>query len=348
MSDLNKAVLLVNLGSPDSCEVDDVRRYLDEFLMDGRVIDVPRWLRHIIVRWFILPKRPADSAEAYKAIWTDEGSPLITISRKVQTLLQQNVDIPVELGMRYGNPSIESSLTRLMAKNPGLEEVLLIPLYPHYAMSSYESVVVKTEEVIQQHFPQLKLHIFPAFFDKDEYNNALAASMGSYLKEEFDYVLFSYHGLPERHIKKTDLTKAHCYKVDDCCHVDSPAHQFCYRHQVIRTTEIMSEKLKLSKDRHSFSFQSRLGRDKWMEPYTEPAIEKLAHAGVKKLAVVCPAFVSDCLETLEEIGMRARELFIEAGGEELTLIPCMNESPEWIEALKTWVENHSWQKETAK
>lgn len=338
-----RAVLLVNLGSPDSHNEEDVKIYLDEFLMDKRVIDVPWWLRSIIVKGFILPKRPKNSAEAYKSIWWEEGSPLIVISNRVQEKLQKKIDIPAALGMRYGNPSVKYSLDTLIDKYPNLKELLLIPFYPHYAMSSYESVVEKARDVIKNHFPQVDMHIFPPFFKDPRYLEALSEVIKRELPEDYDHLLFSYHGLPERHIKKSDPTKKHCLKVTDCCHIFSPAHSFCYRHQVIKTTEEIVSKLNIPSGKYSYSFQSRLGWDKWIEPYTDKEIIELAQSGVKKLCVVCPAFVSDCLETLEEIGIRAREDFLKAGGEEFKLIPCLNDDARWIETLSFWINNHKWE-----
>lgn len=331
-----RGILLVNLGSPDSPEVPDVKKYLDEFLMDPRVIDVPYWLRALIVKGIILNFRPKKSAHAYSSIWTDEGSPLIVTSEKVHQKVKQELSVPVALGMRYGNPSIESAIDELAA-HEGMEEFMLIPLYPHYAMSSFETVVVKAQEVLDKKYPNLKMSVKEAFYEDEDYIKALAESMKPYLMEnDYDHILFSYHGLPVRHLRKTDPTKSHCTKVDNCCKVASPAHEVCYRHQVIRTTEIIAEIFNIPLAKYSFAFQSRLGSDKWIEPYTDPEIERLAKTGVKKLMVVCPAFVSDCLETIEEIGMEAKETFIENGGEDFTLIPCMNEHPEWIKAISKW------------
>ncbi len=334
-----KGILLVNLGSPDSPNVPDVKRYLGEFLMDERVIDVPYWLRALIVKGIILNFRPKKSAHAYQKVWTDEGSPLIVISEKLKEKVQKEVSIPVALGMRYGNPSIESAIDELM-ENEGMEEILLVPLYPHYAMSSYETVVVKAEEVIAHKYPKLKMQVKGPFYDQEDYILALAQSMFPHLAgQDFDHILFSYHGLPVRHLRKSDPTGCHCAKVENCCHVDSEAHKTCYKHQVIKTTELIADYFNIPLAKYSFAFQSRLGSDKWIEPYTEPTVEHLAKTGVKKLAIVCPAFVSDCLETIEEIGIGVKETYIENGGEEFTLIPCMNENETWVKVLAGWVKD---------
>ncbi len=338
-----KAVLLVNLGSPDSCEVADVRQYLDEFLMDSNVIDVPWLLRAIIVKGLILPKRPKDSAKAYKKIWTDEGSPLIVISKKVKDKLINKINLPIKLGMRYGNPSIASAIKKLKKDSPALEQILLVPLYPHYATSSFGTVVDKVRVELSKLYPAIKMDILSSFYNDKLYINALSESIKTFIENRYDHILFSYHGLPERHLKKTDPTKKHCLKTENCCSVDSPAHQYCYRHQVFETTRLTTETLGIPREKYSISFQSRLGRDKWLDPNTESQLQKLADAGVEKLLVVCPAFVSDCLETLEEIGIRGKKDFIKAGGEELTLIPCLNDNQIWIETLTDWINNYNWQ-----
>jgi protoporphyrin/coproporphyrin ferrochelatase len=331
-----KAVLLVNLGSPDSPSVPDVRRYLREFLMDGRVLDAPWPVRFGIVNFAILPRRPHDSAHAYQSIWTDEGSPLVVTSRRVQAALQKRLNIPVELAMRYQNPSIDSAVEKLAAQD--IDELLLIPLFPHYAMSSYETAVERVKDAVRNIAPSMQLHVQAPYYNLPNYIDALVASAEPYLKfsggvPSFDHLLFSFHGLPERHLRKADPTGCHCLKVEKCCEVPSPAHATCYRAQCFQTVKAFVAKARVPPAKYSVAFQSRLGRDPWMQPYADKEIERLARAGVKRLLVMCPAFVSDCLETLEEIGMRGRETFREAGGEQLTLVPCVNEHPAWLHAL---------------
>lgn len=331
-----KGILLVNLGSPDSTTVKDVRRYLREFLMDERVLDMPFLLRKFILECFILPKRPARSASAYRSIWWEEGSPLIVLSRQLKEALRNATGLPVELGMRYGNPSIEAATDRLLQKFPAMEEVLLIPLYPHYAMSSYETAVVRTQEVFKEKYPSVKLHVQPPFYEEEQYIEALLASMAPSLEAEYDHLLFSYHGIPERHLEKSDPTGQHCLCSQNCCTEISAAHATCYRHQVFRTTSKLAEKLSLEEGKYSVSFQSRLGRDPWLTPFTDLEVKRLAEEGVRKLVVVCPSFVSDCLETLEEIGKEAKHIFLEAGGEQFTLIPCLNVHPLWVRTIANW------------
>lgn len=331
---MREATLIVNLGSPDSYAVADVRRYLGEFLMDERVIDFPKWLRTFLIKGIILNTRPKKSAAAYKSIWWDEGSPLIVLSKRLKEAVQKETEQPVALAMRYGNPSIKATMDELLKAHPDLEKVSLIPLYPHYAMSSYETVVVKTREVFEQFFPHLELRVKGPFYNDERYIKILADSMRNYLEEQKpDYVLFSYHGVPEQQIRKSDASKGHCLNVANCCAKDSPVQYFCYRHQTLKTTELVAKELGLEEGKYSSSFQSRLGPIKWLDPYTDKTIAELAEKGVKKLAVVCPAFVSDCLETIEEIGEEAKEIFEEHGGEDFILIPCLNDQQPWAKLL---------------
>ena len=333
---MSKAVLLVNLGSPDSPSVPDVRRYLNEFLMDGRVIDVAWPLRRLIVG-MILISRPKESAHAYSTVWTKEGSPLIVTSKNVQLALQKRVNVPVELAMRYQNPSIERAVKKLAAN--GVSEVLLIPLFPHYAMSSYETAVVRVREVAAKLAPEMKVVVQAPYYESPGYISALVASAETFLKTGYDHLLFSFHGVPQRQIEKSDPTRSHCLKVVDCCRAPSEAHKYCYRHQCFRTAEAFTKAAGVPEDKWSVSFQSRLGRDPWLMPYTDKELERFGADGVKRILVICPAFVSDCLETIEEIGMRGKEGFLQAGGKEFAQIPCLNEHPLWIEALGKMVDN---------
>lgn len=332
----NQAVLLVNLGSPDSTSVPDVRKYLREFLMDGRVIDAPWPIRFFIVNGMILPFRPKESAHAYSTIWTEEGSPLVVTSRRVRALLQKEVRIPVELAMRYQNPSIMKAVETLAAR--GVDDLLVIPLFPHYAMSSYETAVERVREVVAQRAPGMRLTFQAPYYERPEYIEAMVASAGEHLSQPHDHLLFSFHGIPERHLRKSDATGCHCLKVQRCCEVESEAHRTCYRAQCFKTVKAFVARAGIPAGRYSVAFQSRLGRDPWLKPYTDHEIERFAREGKRRLLVICPAFVSDCLETIEEIGGRGRETFLKAGGEDLRLIPCMNEHPLWVRALKVWVE----------
>lgn len=327
---MSKGVLLVNLGSPDSPSVPDVRRYLNEFLMDGRVIDVAWPIRRLVVG-MILIKRPAESGHAYEKIWTKDGSPLVVTSKHVRAAVQQRVSVPVELAMRYQQPSIESAVRKLAGQ--GVNDLLLIPLFPHYAMSSYETAVARVREVAAQLAPQMRITVQPPYFDQPDFIAALVASAAGFLKKDYDHLLFSYHGIPERHLHKSDPTGGHCLKVENCCAAASPALATCYRAQCLATTAAFVKLAGVSKEKYSVSFQSRLGKDPWLKPYTDYELVRLAQEGKKKMMVICPAFVADCLETIEEIGMRGGEDFMRASGKEFTRIPCLNEHPRWIEAL---------------
>lgn len=333
---MSKGVLLVNLGSPDSPSVPDVRRYLREFLMDGRVLDVAWPIRFCIVHFAILPSRPKQSAHAYQTIWTKEGSPLIVTSKGLHAKLARETPHPIGLAMRYQNPSIPHAISQLAAK--GVDDVLLIPLFPHYAMSSFETAVERVKEVAATQAPGMRITVQPPYYAEPSYIDALVGSARSYLAQDFDHLLFSYHGVPERQIRKSDPTGRHCLQSPDCCERPSPAHATCYRAQCLRTMKLFIEAAQLPPGKTSLAFQSRLGRDPWLRPYTDQELERLAQSGVRKLLVICPAFVADCLETLEEIGMRGRESFLAAGGTSYTMIPCLNEHPLWIAALRQMIE----------
>jgi ferrochelatase len=331
------AVLLLNLGSPDSTAVADVRRYLKEFLLDERVIDAPAPVRNFVVRGLILPFRPKRSAAAYAKVWTPEGSPLIVSSRQQQAAVAgAHGEVMVELAMRYGTPSIPESISRLKAA--GVTHLFIVPLYPHYAMSSYETVLVRvTEEIAAQDF-SVKTTTLQPFYQDEDYIDALIASARPYLEEPYDLLLFSYHGIPERHVRKSDPSHAHCLCVPGCCETANPAHATCYRHQCYATTRAFTERAGLPADKVAVSFQSRLGRDPWLKPYTDFRLQELPQEGVKRLRVICPAFVSDCLETLEEIAMEGKETFLHAGGEDFKQIPCMNNHPAWLAVLNARVD----------
>ena len=333
-----KGVLLVNLGSPESPTAKDVKPYLDEFLMDKYVIDVPYLLRALLVRGIILRKRPEKSAQAYAKIWTPEGSPLIVISKKMHKKVQALTDIPVSLAMRYGTMTILKGLQEL--KDKGVTDVMLFPLYPQHAMASTTTILVLAEELRKKHFPEMRFTIVPAFYNKPDYIKALAHSIKKHLVNyDYDHLLFSYHGIPERHIRKTDVTKSHCKIDGSCCNTPSPAHEFCYRHQCYETTKQVVNLLGIPEGKYSQTFQSRLAGDKWLDPYTDVEVNKMPKKGIKKLAVVTPAFVSDCLETLEEIAMEANHEFKENGGEEFLAVPCMNDGDQWCAVVASWIKD---------
>ena len=328
-----RAILLLNLGSPDSTSVPDVKRYLREFLGDERVIDRPgsAFLRSVLVNGIIIPFRAKNSAHAYSTIWTDAGSPLIVTSKLTQAALQKRLSAPVDLAMNYGNPSIPDAVRRLIAA--GVNEVLLFPQYPHYAMSSWETVVVKVRRVAAELAPTMKVACAQPFYAEPDYIDALVASARPYLAQPHDHLMFSYHSIPKRHLTKGDSSKAHCLVTPDCCNTCSPAHATCYKAQVTRTTQLFAQRAGLDPARWSIAFQSRIVGEPWLTPYTDFELKRLAGEGRKRMLVMTPAFVTDCLETLEEIRVRGAEEFEEAGGESFTAIPCLNDHPAYIDFL---------------
>jgi len=333
-----KGVLLINLGSPESTKTKDVRTYLDEFLMDERVIDIPYWKRFLLIKGIILNVRPKKSAAAYKKIWWKEGSPLVVISERFAKKVTDNTEIPVALAMRYGTMTIKKGFDELAKK--GVDEILIVPLYPHFAISSTETVLVKAEEVRKQFYPNIKTTEIQSFYNEPRYIKAMSNNIKNHLNGfEYDHILFSYHGIPERHILKTDPTKNHCKIDGSCCEKPSKAHQTCYRHQCFETTKEIAKMLNLKEGTYSNSFQSRLLKDPWLKPYTDFEFDRIPkEEGKRKMAVVTPAFVSDCLETLEEIAMEGKEQFLTGGGTDYKHIPCMNDNDDWVQVMNTWID----------
>jgi ferrochelatase len=333
---MTRGILLINLGTPASASVGDVRTYLGEFLNDPHVIDLPWPLRQLVVRGFILPFRPARSAAAYASIWDSlgpgTGSPLLHYSKRLIARLQEAIDpMPCEIAMRYGSPGIEDAVSKLSAA--GVDELLLIPLYPQHADSTRTTTVERVRQLLPDH---MSLKVAPVFFNDPDYLRVQAAQLKRQLPDAWDHLLMSYHGLPERHLTTADPTGNHCLRSDDCCEVPSAAHATCYRHQVFSTSRHLMELLEIPDHRYSVSFQSRLGRLPWISPYTDVVLSELPGRGVRHLAVACPAFVADNLETLEEIGIAGKARFLDAGGESLHLIPCLNDNADWVEVLAGW------------
>ena len=320
----------MNTGSPDEPTEAALRVYLKEFLMDPFVIDIPFLLRYALVHWAILPKRPAESAKAYKEIWSKNGSPLIHYCRQLAQELESRINNPIEMVMAYGNPSVPDGVEKLLKQ--GVDEICLLPMFPHYAMATSGGCTALVKKKIAG---RATLRVAPPFYLEPTYVQPIAKS----LQGVEEHILFSYHGLPERHIKKTDPTGSHCLSSPDCCKTASPAHATCYRHQCFETTKAVTKTAGISPDQYSLSFQSRLGRDKWLDPSTEETLQKLPTLGKKNLAVICPAFFCDCLETLEEIEMRGRKTFMEAGGESFRMVPCLNDSPAAFQCLETLMAN---------
>lgn len=326
-------VLLVNLGTPDAPRTPEVRRYLREFLSDPRVIDLSAPLRFGLVHGIIAPFRAPKSAAAYRLVWTERGSPLLANGIDLRDGLRARLDgVPVELAMRYGSPSIAAGLGRL--RGAGSDSLLIAPLYPQYASSSTGSTLEKVYREAAGRWNAPYLDVLPAFYDDPRFLDAFAA-VGRPVLDALrpDHVLFSFHGLPERHCTKSDESGAHCLRRDDCCATIVAANRNCYRAQCFATARGLRARLGLDEGNSTITFQSRLGRTPWIRPWTDEELPRLAQRGVKRLAVFCPAFVADCLETLEEIGLRARASFLAAGGEELRLVPSLNASPAWIDGL---------------
>jgi ferrochelatase len=323
-------LLLINLGTPDAPTPRAVRRYLREFLSDPHVIDINPVGRWLLLHLVILPFRPRKSAEAYRKIWSERGSPLLFHGRDLEAAVRARLgpDWTVALAMRYGAPSIADGLAALRAA--GATRVVAAPLYPQYALSS----TLTSRQLVERLAGDVELRFVPAFYDDAGYLDAFAAVGRPVLAAERpDHVLFSFHGLPERHVRKTDATGAHCLAADTCCDAIVDANRDCYRAQCYATARSLAARLGLAAGSWSVSFQSRLGRTPWIRPYTDLVLPELAARGVKRLAVFCPAFVADCLETLEEIGLRAEAQFRAAGGERLALVPSLNATPAWADAV---------------
>lgn len=330
---MQTGVLLVNLGTPDAPRTAEVRRYLREFLSDPRVIDLAAPARFALVNGIIAPFRAPKSAAAYRKVWTERGSPLLFHGLDLRDALRVELPgVPIELGMRYGAPSIGAGFRALRAA--GCDRVLVAPLYPQYASSSTGSTLERVYAVVSREWNTPYLEALPAFYDDPRFLDAFAAVGRPVLEQARpEHVLFSYHGLPERHCKKSDESGAHCLASPDCCASIVAVNRNCYRAQCFATTAGLRARLDLDESNSTITFQSRLGRTPWIQPHTDVELPRLAARGVKRVVVFCPAFVADCLETLEEIGLRAREDFRAGGGEELTLVPSLNASPAWVAGL---------------
>jgi len=342
MDELRTGVLLINLGSPDAPTAGAVRRFLREFLGDPRVLDIPAPARWLLLNAVILPFRPRRSARAYRKIWLPQGAPLLVHGQALREALAQVLGSPyvVELGMRYGAPSIRGALQRLCALD--VARILLLPLFPQYAAATTGSVLQRVEAEIDRRPDIPPIEVLPAFYAEPGFIAAWTELLRPELESfQPDFVLFSYHGLPERQLKAADPTGSHCLARTGCCDAIEEANRDCYRAQCFATTRTLVASLGLAPNQHATAFQSRLGRTPWIGPHTDLLLPELAAAGQRRLAVLCPAFVADCLETLEEIGIRARQRWRELGGEELRLLPSLNASPAWVEAVAQWVRSRA-------
>ena len=327
-----KGILLINLGSPRDLELKSIKDYLKEFLSDDLVIDYPKLLQQILVNWIIIPSRYKNTREAYSEIWTEEGSPLIHDTLVLGEKVSAKSGTLVEVSMRYQFPSIEEGLKKLKAK--GCSEIFVVPLYPHYAMSTILTTEREVKRIESKLGLDLRLNFIGAFYNEGGYISSLSDVINRNRQKESDFLLFSYHGIPNRHLTKTDPTKNHCLKVKNCCEIESKAKPFCYKAQVLETSKLCAKKLELKDNEWGVSFQSRIGPG-WIQPFTDKELVRLAEEGIQNLDVVCPAFVTDNLETLEEMNIRGRETFLEAGGKSFKYIPCLNDEESWVDFLVT-------------
>lgn len=335
-----KGILLVNLGTPDSPSTADVRKYLDQFLMDERVIDINPIKRNLLVRGIIVPFRSPKSAKIYKEIWTEEGSPLLIYGNSVRDIIAERLgdDYHVELAMRYQSPSIPDALERL--KQAKVDSIKIVPLFPQYASASTGSVHQLVMEIVSKWQAIPSLNFVNSYYDHPGMIKVFADNARKYLdKEQWDHILFSFHGIPERQMRKADVSGEHCLKVDNCCATITENNKFCYSAQCHQTAKLLVQELALEKDKYTLCFQSRLGNDPWMKPYTSDVLKDLAAKGVKKILVLCPAFVADCLETLYEITFEYHEEFVELGGEKVQLVESLNDHPDWINVLEDIILN---------
>lgn len=330
-------VLLVNLGTPDSPSGYDVYRYLIEFLMDSRVIDKSWLSRQFLVRGVIVPFRFRQSAQCYRAIWTSQGSPLKVYGYRVQELLQKQLgkNYYVELGMRYRHPSIEQALKNLVHSQ--VRQIIVLPLFPHYASATTGSVHQKVMDLISRYEVIPEMVFISHYGTHPKLIEAFCAVAGDHSIKDYDHVIFSFHGLPKQQIIKAD-EQGGCLQSSECCQKPSVQNKYCYSAQCYATAKALADACKIPVEKHSVVFQSRLGKDPWLRPYFSEMIEKLAHQGKKKVLVFCSSFVCDCLETLYEIGVEYAAEFKKAGGEQLDLVPGLNDHPKWIETLEAIVK----------
>lgn len=330
--------LLINLGTPEAPTASAVRRYLREFLGDPRVLTLPAPLRWALLNLVILPTRPRKTAAAYRAVWTPQGSPLMihSVALRDGVALALGEDFRVELAMRYGKPSIAAGLASL--ERAGVDRIIVLPLFPQYASSVTASAAEEVTRVLARSGDYPPLEILGAFYDEPELAESWAALAAPALAGfRPDHVLFSFHGLPEDQIRASDRTRGHCLASPDCCHAAGADLARCYRAQCFRTAENLRQAFALPREKTSSAFQSRLGPTPWIQPFTDKELPLLRERGVRRLAVFCPSFVADCLETLEEVGIRLREQWRELGGEALWLAPCLNGDPRFASAVADWI-----------
>ena len=331
----NEGVLLINLGSPKELSKKSVRQYLRVFLSDDNVVDLPKFFQQFILRLFILPFRPKNTLEAYEKIWTKEGSPLIISTESIANKLTEKTGWNVEYAMRYEEPSIEKALHKF--KENEINKIYVISLYPHNAMATTVTTELETRNVAMNISNDFELIFTKPFFDNEEYINAMVNSIRPYVENKsYDKIIFSYHGIPKRQAKKTDETGEHCFSTSNCCEVRNDGSKDCYRSHTRIASDLTAKKLGLEDDQWEIAYQSRIGPG-WLTPFTDKRLAKLPEEGKDNIAILCPSFISDCLETLEEIDIRGRETFLKAGGKKMTYIPCLNDSEDTINLLENLV-----------
>ena len=331
----NEGVLLINLGSPKELSKKSVRQYLRVFLSDDNVVDLPKFFQQFILRLFILPFRPKNTLEAYEKIWTKEGSPLIISTESIANKLTEKTGWNVEYAMRYEEPSIEKALHKF--KENEINKIYVISLYPHNAMATTVTTELETRNVAMNVSNNFELIFTKPFFDNEEYINAMVNSIRPYVENKsYDKIIFSYHGIPKRQAKKTDETGEHCFSTSNCCEVENDGSKDCYRSHTRIASDLTAKKLGLEDDQWEIAYQSRIGPG-WLTPFTDKRLAKLPEEGKDNIAILCPSFISDCLETLEEIDIRGRETFLKAGGKKMTYIPCLNDSEDTINLLENLV-----------
>jgi protoporphyrin/coproporphyrin ferrochelatase len=337
---IKTGVLIVNLGTPDSPNTPDVRKYLREFLMDGRVIDVPTILRWILVNLIIAPFRAPKSAKTYKKLWEERGSPLKFYGEDIEKMLQERLggEYLVKLAMRYQNPSLVNQLE--LFRKAGLKKIILVPLFPQYASATTGSIYEQAMKIVANWQVIPEIVFTNQFYDNPIFINHFVEASRKYLQEtNYDHLLFSYHGVPARHIRKGDYTKQTC-KFGSCCDQIGPHNQLCYRAQCFATSRNLAKAMGLKEGEYSTAFQSRLGRDPWLEPYTEDVVQSYPKEGKKKMLVFSGAFVADCLETTIEIGEEYYELFMHNGGEKFQLVESLNNSERFVDLLEDIIKKY--------
>lgn len=328
---MKRGLVISNIGTPEAPTREAVKAYLDEFLMDPEVITAPFPIRWFLVKGLITPRRSGKSAEKYAKVWRENGSPLMTLTQDFARGLKSRLPgWEVEIGMRYGRPSIQEALEKLRAR--GVEDVVFAPMYPQFAQSSTGTALRELRRQLQALNWAPRLREIPSFHGDPRFLETQAHAIRPYL-DGADHLVFSFHGLPELHVRRVEG----CYQTETCCDRANACELNCYRAQSLRTAKDLARLLQWPADKWTAGFQSRLGPTKWIRPSTDETLERLLLSGVKRVVVACPSFVTDCLETLEEVGLDMRERFLKAGGESFRCVPCLNADPEWIAAFSAMV-----------